>query len=823
MKNLKAFCLLGVFTTSLTASAQVTPESQMENLGRGVVALPAPSSGKFISWRLLGTEDVERTTFDVLRDGKTIKSDLADVTCYTDTGGSNSSKYQIVTKVDGVAMDTTEAVTPWSTYFYQLHLDPPAGGTIEGTAYTYSPNDCSVGDVDGDGEYEIFVKWDPSNSKDNSHNGKTGNVYIDCYKVDWTIGGTGSTPEKLWRIDLGVNIRAGAHYTQFMVYDFDGDGKAEMMCKTAPGSKDGLGEFVSAAGTLDAIKNTNNAKTWRNSGGKIDGGYEFLTVFEGQTGKAVHTTFYKPNRNATTVGSEAAGTFNWDDRSGKSDKAGYGNRGERHLACVAYLDGPEANPSAVFVRGYYTYAYLWAVDFDGKEIKDHWYHASYHKSQYKLTDAEGTTTTLPGKAPTRGSGNRTMYGNGNHNLSCADVDGDGCDEIIWGSAALDNDGKMLYSTGFGHGDAMHLADHDPDRPGLEVFQVHEGSPYGWDLHDAATGEILFSDKAGDDTGRGMAAQLSGSHRGSFFSCSSDRQQRSAQTGKVVSSGNTSLNFRIYWDGDLQDELFDGGKIDNWSGNGTSRLKIGGKDLYSYNSSSTCNGSKSTPNLQADLFGDWREEVILWNSSTGATLNVFTTNTASTYAVPTLMHDHTYRMGIAWQNVAYNQPPHLGYYLPDRFLPTITIMDEALVEQTVELGDSITPILAKYRYATLASVDSTYTPNGLIKGLPDGFKRTTDYQKKVMTLTGKPEVAGDYTFVFRVTNPLNSKEKFYTRATVHVVDPAGIDEVVSPGETRMDAPVYDLQGRQVATLRQLTEGHTLQRGIYLVEGRKVLVE
>ena len=820
MKNFRLTILCGLCGWALTSQAQVTPVSQMEKLGRGVIALPASSSGKFVSWRLLGTEDVERTTFDVLRDGKVIKADLADVTCYNDAGGNNSSQYQIVTKIDGVVVDTTDAVTPWSNYFYQLHLERPAGGSN----YTYSPNDCSVGDVDGDGEYELFVKWDPSNSKDNSQSGVTGNVYLDCYKIDWTIGGLETIPEKLWRVDLGVNIRAGAHYTQFMVYDFDGDGLAEMMCKTAPGSKDGEGNYVSEAGTVDAIKNTNNAKSWRTGDGKIDGGYEFLTVFNGLTGKAVHTVFYKPNRNATTVGSEAKGTYNWDDRSGKNDKGGYGNRGERYLACVAYLDGSDANPSAVFARGYYTYAYLWAVDFDGKEIKDHWYHASYNKTQYKLTDAEGKTSTLPGKSPTRGSGNRTMYGNGNHNLSVGDVDGDGCDEIVWGSAALDHDGKLLYATGFGHGDAMHLADHNPDRPGLEVFEVHEGSPYGWDLHDAATGEILFSASGSKDTGRGMAGQFSATHRGSFFSCAVDRQQRSAITGNVVSSGNTSMNFRIYWDGDLQEELFDGGKIDDWTGNGTSRLYIGGKNLYDYNSSSTCNSSKSTPNLQADIFGDWREEVILWNKSEPSIINIFTTNTATKYAVPTLMHDHTYRMGIAWQNVAYNQPPHLGYYLPDRFLPSIVIKDEALVEQTIELGDSITPILATYRYATLASVDSTYTPDGVIKGLPEGFERTMDYQAKVLTVSGKPEVAGDYIFVLRVTDPSNSKNKYYTYAIVHVIDPESIETVVGEEKKHdLNAPVYDLQGRKVATLRQLQQGKQLQRGVYLVEGQKILIE
>ena len=251
-----------------------------------------------------------------------------------------------------------------------------------------------------------------------------------------------------------------------------------------------------------------------------------------------------------------------------------------------------------------------------------------------------------------------MYGNGNHNLSVADVDGDGADEIIWGAAALDNDGTMLYATGYGHGDAMHLADHNPDHPGLEVFKVHEGAQ-GWDLHDAATGEILLSAEGDSDNGRGIAAQLSADHRGSLFSSANDRQQRSAMTGEVVSKGSTSLNFRIYWDGDLQEELLDGTKLDKWNGSGTTRLYINGKNPYDYNASSACNGTKATPNLQADLFGDWREEIILWSANDNATLNIFTTYLTTNFRVPTLMHDHTYRTGIAWQNVAYNQPPHIG--------------------------------------------------------------------------------------------------------------------------------------------------------------------
>jgi rhamnogalacturonan endolyase len=648
------FLLLIAAVTTLAQKPSDTPVSQMEKLDRGLVVIPQ-STKHYISWRMLGT-DSKNTTFEILKNGVTLKKDIIGAT-FISTSGTTTDTYQVKVYQNGQLTETTKPVKPWAKSFLQLQLDKPANGTQGGS---YSPNDCSVGDVDGDGQYEIFVKWDPSNSKDNSQDGITDNVLIDCYKLDGT---------KLWRIDLGKNIRAGAHYTQFMVYDFDGDGKAELICKTAPGSKDSEGTYVNQATTNETIKEASNTKSWITSSGRMDGGHEYLTVFNGLTGKAVHTIPYFPNRNTKAELSEAQGTFNW--AVGKTDNHGY-NRGDRYLAAVAYLSGPDANPSGVFCRGYYSYAYLWAVDFDGTQLKHRWLHRSESNTQWSLVDADmNVSAKITAPATTSGSGSKTMFANGNHNLSVADVDGDGKDEIIWGSAALDDDGKLLYATGFGHGDAIHLGDLNPDRLGLELFQVHEEKgTYSWDLHDAATGEIIRKGGvSGQDNGRGCAADIVADVRGyEYWSAyggpmnATERNQNPFNiiTGNQVGTKKPAMNFRIYWDGDAQDELLDGINIYKYKTNASATaLKAGNTTITGQSNNST----KATPCLSADIFGDWREELILRNETDDA-LNIYTTLTTTNYRVPTLMHDHTYRMGICWQNVAYNQPPHLGYYLPD---------------------------------------------------------------------------------------------------------------------------------------------------------------
>ena len=642
----------------------------MERLGRGLVALPAAGKGIYLSWRLLGT-DSKNVCFDIERNGKVIAHHLR-ATNFTDAKGSPAHSYRIITYQDEPKMDApmqrevSKPVKPWTDLYKSLPINRPEGGTApDGRVYTYTPNDCSVGDVDGDGEYELIVKWDPSNSHDNSHDGYTGDVILDCYKFDGT---------QLWRINLGKNIRAGAHYTQFLVFDFDGDGKAEMICKTSAGSIDGQGRFVSESATDAEICSLDNAADYRNRRGRIKNGPELLTVFNGETGKAMHTIWYNPNR-AFGVGRQVAEGERLEAdgfpaySSVWGDKDNYGNRGERYLAGVAYLDGAAHRPSAVMCRGYYTRSYLWAVDFDGKQLTTKWLHASLTPHDWVVMDGEG-------KVIKEAHGlSATAFAQGAHSLAVGDVDGDGCDEITYGSAAINHDGSLLYSTGLGHGDALHLSDLDPDRPGLEVFMVHEERPYGSDYRDARTGEILYRTLDRDDTGRGVAADIDGHHRG-FEMWSLDSKEVRDCHGKVIAddpSQMPAMNFRIYWDGDLQDELLANGRrphfapyLQKWNGKKAVPLPLSnGKHLSDMGHSVSNNWTKATPNLQADIFGDWREEVIYWDESDASHLNIFTTNIPTEYRIPTLMHDHIYRLSVAWQNVGYNQPPHLGFYLEEK--------------------------------------------------------------------------------------------------------------------------------------------------------------
>lgn len=596
------------------ASGESEPKRQVENLDRAPVAV-LTEQGVTLGWRMLGL-DQDSVGFHVIRDGVQLTDEpVRDTTTYTDPVGTATSKYVIKTVGNGNGQDRLSAeFTPLAQNYLVINLDKPADGiTPTGQAYSYTANDATVADLDGDGSYEIIQLWNPTNAQDNSKSGYTGNVYVDAYKMDGT---------RLWRIDLGKNIRAGAHYTQMLAYDFDGDGKAEVSFKTADGTTD-------AAGTVIGDANADH----RNSGGYILSGPEYLTVFNGATGTIMDTVPYDPPRGTVSA---------WGD--------GYGNRVDRFLAAVAYVDGEK--PSMMFSRGYYTHTVLVTYDLvDGKLVKRWSFDSDIAGAEYK--------------------------GQGNHNLSVADVDSDGKDEFVFGSMTIDDDGKPLYNTRLGHGDAIHTSDFDPSRPGLETFAVHESMSAsgnrGATFRDSATGEVLWSIPATRDTGRGAAGDIDPRYPGAEgWAVGGDAAWNSpvgylmSAKGERIADKIPAANFMAWWDGDLLREIVDH-DFDAAAGVGVPTVskwnwETSSSDrLLTATGARTNNHTKGNPSLQADLLGDWREELV-FPSSDSTELRIYTSTSRTEIRLRTLMHDTVYRTAVARENVAYNQPPHPSFFI-----------------------------------------------------------------------------------------------------------------------------------------------------------------
>ena len=568
----------------------------MERLNRGVISVRS-GSGNLVSWRLLGT-DPAGVAFNVYRNGTRVNaSPITSSTNYLDAGAAAGAAYTVRPVLNGAEYTASEPALQFTNGYLDVPIQVPPGGTTPtGEAYTYSANDASVGDMDGDGQLEIVLKWDPSNAKDNSQSGYTGNVYVDAYRFNG---------QRLWRIDLGRNIRAGAHYTQFQVYDLDGDGRAEVAMKTADGTRSGTGQVIGSA-----------SADHRNSSGYILAGPEFLTVFDGLTGGVRATVNYEPGRGNVS---------SWGDS--------YGNRVDRFLAAVAYLDG--TRPSLVMARGYYTRAVVVAWDFRNGSMTRRW--------TYDSGSSGGA------------------YGQGNHNLSVADVDNDGRDEIVYGAATIDDSGSLRYSTGFGHGDALHVGDFVPGRAGKEVWTIHEaGNQPGADLHDASSGQVIFqrpNNGGVEGPGRAVAGDIYAGNAGAeFWGSGTNMGNLFNASGGSVGRNPSSANFLCWWDGDPVRELLDQTRIDKYGTSGDVRLLTG-------SGVASNNGTKATPALSGDLFGDWREEVI-WRTSNSSALRIYATPVPTDRRIVTLLHDPQYRVAIAWQNTAYNQPPHPSFFIGD---------------------------------------------------------------------------------------------------------------------------------------------------------------
>jgi hypothetical protein len=644
---------------------------QVELLDRGVVAIRRSTTQAYIGWRLLGTDpsDIAFNVYRAAGAGAPVKLNSTPLSVTTDFTDSTANfavanTYHVRAVINGVEQPASKSFTLAAGatvgYYREVPLQAPQGRTVQlpagvtgdpgSHAYTYVANDASVGDLDGDGEYEIILKWEPYNpddiddpdnnpprtgegsARDNSQSGFTGNVLVDAYKLDGT---------RLWRIDLGRNIRAGAHYTQFVVYDLDGDGRAEVSMKTAPGTVDGVGNFV-------LMGSDSPTADYRNSSGYVLTGPEYLTVFNGQTGANMATIAYQPARGSVTQ---------WGDS--------YGNRVDRFAGAVAYLDG--VRPSLVMSRGYYgpqssggsARNEIAAYDFRNGQLTLRW----HFKAQRNINGA---------------SLNLNYIGQGTHGISIADVDADGKDEVIYGASAIDDNGAPLYSTGWGHGDALHVSDMDPTRPGLEIFMPHEGT--GGNGHvaasyrDAATGAMIFelppavqyTDSDGNlkwpDVGRGVAMDIDPNRLGYEMWDSFHGSMYNVDGTALYGKGNAFTNFGAWWDADLSRELLDGTTISEWNNPGRANIDLDPTSSNTFAPGvSSNNGTKSTPALSADVFGDWREEVI-WRTNDNTKLRIFTTPIAATSRMVTLMHDTQYRAAIAWQNAAYNQPPHPSFYL-----------------------------------------------------------------------------------------------------------------------------------------------------------------
>ncbi len=609
----------------------------LEKLNRGVVAV-RNGNQVFVSWRTLSSDAVGEP-FDIYRNGvklnkntltkggtffideNPVKGDAN----YEVRGGGKNGSYTL-------KADSPDAYIP-------VKLQKPADGTTpDGRTFGYSANDASVGDVDGDGQYEIILKWDPSNAHDNSHDGFTGPTIFDCYKI--------GDSKLLWRIDMGINIRSGAHYVPFIVYDFDGDGRAELMVRTSDGTIDGKGNIIGDSKADyrhrpdNAIREVTPQREWgkynknsRPMTGRILTGNEYITVFNGLTGEAMDSKPYLPERG---------NLMDWGDN--------YANRSDRFLAALGFLDGRKA--SAIFCRGYYTRTVLAAWDWDGKELKSRWV--------FDTNNPEW----------------KDYAGQGNHNLRVADVDGDGCDEILYGSMAVDNDGRGLYNTGMGHGDAMHLMAFDPTTTKLQVWDCHENRRDGSDFRDARTGKVIFQIPSKSDVGRCMAADIdptnpgvemwsSDSHgirniKGDVIYSAQDPNDPQHQQHLVLNGRWLSVNFGIWWDGDLLRELLDHETVSKYDWKNHSIT-----DLVKFRNVKFNNGSKSNPCLAADIMGDWREEVIA-RTLDSSELRIYVTTIPTDYRINCLMEDIPYRLSTAAQNVGYNQPSEPGFYLgPDK--------------------------------------------------------------------------------------------------------------------------------------------------------------
>lgn len=599
-----------------------------------------PSRGALISWKWM-SGDPENAAYDIYRkvgDGNWQK--------LNETPISTSTNYKDVTmdpaqtniyELRFADSDETLATCKFSsdmgqTFYRSVFLN---NSNLPDPTFKYRAADAAVGDLDGDGEYEIVIRREVEDRDPGGTNWKgnsKGSTIYEAYKI--------SNGAFLWRVDTGINVPQGNHYASFIVYDLDGDGKAEVAIKTSEGTTFGDGTAIGDVNG-DGITDYRNPAT-----GRVLAGPEFLSIVDGMTGKELARTDYIPRGDKE----------DWIDYWGDN----VGNRIDRFLMGVGHFVAQNSAPSIVMCRGYYENYQIVALDYANGKLTKRWHFNTY-----------------PGYSD--------YAGQGNHNLSVGDVDNDGKDEIIYGACAIDHNGKGLYTTELGHGGALHLGKFDPTLEGLQVVACHEEPKfyreYGAEFRDAATGKLIWGIPGnGEDVGRCMVADIdpdtpgcevwASSTDGRLYSCKGELLAKSAPT---IRKDSYTYNMGIWWDGSLNRQMIDAnrvlGYIDSDGNYTSSPNRIFEGSTYGV---VPINGSKKTPCVYADIWGDWREEMIFvvndgdsdddGDDDGWTELRIFTTNIETEYRFRPLMDDHIYRLSAAHQNVGYNQPTHTSFYI-----------------------------------------------------------------------------------------------------------------------------------------------------------------
>ncbi len=600
------------------AAAMVMPvlgvhaQRVMDKLDRGLVAVAA-NNGTFVSWRVLG-EDGDNVKFNLYRDGTLLNSTPLSVSNFSDASGSASSRYVVKTVVDGVEKETSKQSLTSANDYFEIKIAPvPSNADGRDISSDYEPNDATVADLDGDGQMEILLKL--RNTKFNYTAENTDYDIIQVYKLDGTL---------MWWIDGGPYMMDfQSNEFNIAAYDWDLDGKAECVLRAADNTV-----IHKADGSKQVIGDPNNTKGQYGTGGGgffTNGGAEYLLYLNGETGEPYQVKEYPLKRfEAGESNLQAA----WGD--------GYGHRSSKHFFGAPYFDGRQ--PSIFLARGIYTRHKMIAYDVN--------------PVTHELIERWRWFNNTPGP----------WYGQGYHNYSVADVDWDGRDEIVFGSMVIDDNGLGLSTTGLGHGDSHHVGDLNPYIYGQEVVACNEDLPNN-NYRDATTSKIYYRTTATSDDGRAIAGNFSNEYPGSQFITSHDSESliSTVTNGHLAGASPTNdvaQNFRIFWDGDLLDETFNYSNGKNTAG---AVYKFRHGAIKTFTGTATNNDTKGTPCFQGDIFGDWREEVIL-RAADNRSIRIYTTTIPTEYRIYTLLHDPQYRNAMVWQMNGYNQTPHVSYFL-----------------------------------------------------------------------------------------------------------------------------------------------------------------